>query len=100
MALGAPDSSTAATEPTVEGPLQTDRVYRERADRGDLRVIAPRRFNPERRVAPGASSRTGWMVTNGHVLQHGPRTSTRANGGLGRHLLRAQRRRRAMHGCL
>ena len=41
--------SSAAREPPVEILLDVDREYRERAARGELRTIAPRRFNPERR---------------------------------------------------
>ena len=35
--------------PPVEMLLDVDREYRERAERGELRTIAPRRFNPEGR---------------------------------------------------
>ena len=41
--------SSAAREPPVEILLDVDREYRERAARGELRKIAPRRFNPEGR---------------------------------------------------
>lgn len=34
-------------QPSVEDLLDVDRQYRERASAGDLRTIAPRRFNPE-----------------------------------------------------
>jgi hypothetical protein len=34
-------------EPSVADLLDVDREYRERAERGELRTIAPRRFNPE-----------------------------------------------------
>jgi hypothetical protein len=37
-----------AEEPSVEVMLDVDHEYRERAARGDLRRIAPKRFNPER----------------------------------------------------
>jgi len=36
-----------ADEPTVGELLDVDREYREKAARGELRTIAPRRFNPE-----------------------------------------------------
>jgi putative hydrolase len=52
-------------EPPVEILLDVDREYRERAGRGELRTIAPRRFNPE-----GTSwlpilhtQRNGWHFT-------------------------------------
>jgi hypothetical protein len=35
-----------ANEPSVEVLLDVDREYRSRADKGDLRKIAPKRFNP------------------------------------------------------
>ncbi len=35
------------TDPTVEELLDVDRQYREQAARGRLRLIAPRRFNPD-----------------------------------------------------
>ena len=37
-------------EPPVSEVLDVDREYRERAARGELRVIAPRRMNPEKRA--------------------------------------------------
>lgn len=40
-------SGRTGTEPPVELLLDVDREYRERAQRGNLRRIAPRRFNPE-----------------------------------------------------
>lgn len=40
-----PGPSTRA-EPSVAELLDVDREYRERAERGELRTIAPRRFNP------------------------------------------------------
>lgn len=40
----------AQGEPGVEVLLDVDREYRERAGAGSLPVIAPRRFNPERRA--------------------------------------------------
>jgi Holliday junction resolvasome RuvABC DNA-binding subunit len=39
---------SAAAEPPVEVLLDVDREYREKAARGELRRIAPRRFNPSR----------------------------------------------------
>ena len=36
--------------PPVETLLEVDAIYRERAARGELRTITPRRFNPERRA--------------------------------------------------
>ncbi|HEY7569459.1 MAG TPA: helix-hairpin-helix domain-containing protein [Gemmatimonadaceae bacterium] len=37
-------------EPEVADLLEVDRLYRERAQSGKLRLIAPRRFNPEHRA--------------------------------------------------
>ena len=47
--LGRRTRATAApapATPSVDELLDVDREYRERADRGDLPLIAPRRFNP------------------------------------------------------
>ena len=41
------DAREHSIEPGVEDLLDVDREYRERAARGDLRLIAPKRFNPE-----------------------------------------------------
>lgn len=41
-------SPAAEAEPAVEELLDVDREYRERAKRGELHLIAPRRFNPQR----------------------------------------------------
>ena len=41
-----PGAKPAADEPGVGELLDVDREYRERAERGALRTIAPRRFNP------------------------------------------------------
>lgn len=40
----------AAAEPAVELLLDVDREYREKGARGELRKIAPRRFNPSRQA--------------------------------------------------
>jgi hypothetical protein len=39
--------SVAASEPPIEEVLGVDREYREKANAGQLRTIAPRRFNPK-----------------------------------------------------
>lgn len=44
--LRTPAARPAADEPPVAELLDVDREYRERAARGELRTIAPRRFNP------------------------------------------------------
>jgi hypothetical protein len=51
--------------PAVEALLAVDADYRERAGRGALRQIAPRRFNPERRAWLPVlhSERDGWHFT-------------------------------------
>ncbi len=41
-------SPAQAEEPPVEELLDVDREYRDRAERGELHLIAPRRFNPRR----------------------------------------------------
>jgi hypothetical protein len=38
---------TATSPPDIDVILDVDREYREKADRGELRLIAPKRFNPE-----------------------------------------------------
>ncbi|MGD2175783.1 MAG: helix-hairpin-helix domain-containing protein [Candidatus Brocadiaceae bacterium] len=54
-----------AEEPPVELILQIDREYRERAEAGELRKIAPRRFNPEGEawLPIMHTSREGWDFT-------------------------------------
>ncbi len=42
-------SETPAERPSVELVLELDAEYRRRAEAGELRTIAPRRFNPEHR---------------------------------------------------
>jgi hypothetical protein len=42
--------ASRGARPPVALLLETDRTYRERAERGELRRIAPRRFNPEHRA--------------------------------------------------
>jgi hypothetical protein len=44
-----PGLATPALPPVAE-LLDVDREYRERAERGELRLVAPTRFNPERRA--------------------------------------------------
>jgi DNA polymerase (family X) len=46
--LGRMRTKTAPRQPPVEDLLSVDREYREKAARGLLRKIAPRRFNPKR----------------------------------------------------
>jgi hypothetical protein len=41
-------ASLLVDEPSVGELLDVDQEYREKAERGELRVIAPRRFNPTR----------------------------------------------------
>lgn len=45
-----PRSSRPDDTPPVAELLEVDREYRDRAQRGELRTVAPRRFNPERRA--------------------------------------------------
>ena len=54
-----------APEPAVELLLDVDREYRERAARGELRRIAPRRFNPEGKswLPILHTQRGGWHLT-------------------------------------
>jgi hypothetical protein len=54
-----------ADEPTVAQLLDVDREYREKAARGELRTIAPRRFNPEAQAwLPVLHARRGpWHFT-------------------------------------
>ncbi|MEE4146521.1 MAG: helix-hairpin-helix domain-containing protein [Halieaceae bacterium] len=51
--------------PRVDELLDVDREYRDKASRGELATIAPRRFNPERRPwLPVMHSRRGnWLFT-------------------------------------
>lgn len=43
-----PDSFRASKAPSIEALLDVDREYREKVQTGQLRTIAPRRFNPKR----------------------------------------------------
>jgi hypothetical protein len=45
---GAPGEGRQASEPSIAELLDVDREYREAAQAGTLRTIAPRRFNPEK----------------------------------------------------
>jgi DNA polymerase (family 10) len=49
LSRGRPTSAVDAAAPPVEFLLDVDAQYRRQAERGELRTIAPRRFNPERR---------------------------------------------------
>lgn len=67
-ARGSHPASTAAPSreaPSVDLLLETDREYRERARRGELRTIAPRRFNPDHRSWLPVMHRDadGWSLT-------------------------------------
>ena len=42
-----PDRTQASKAPSVEALLDVDREYRDKAQAGQLRTIAPRRFNPK-----------------------------------------------------
>ena len=42
------DHARGSVQPSIEELLDVDREYRQRAAAGDLRIIAPRRFNPTR----------------------------------------------------
>jgi hypothetical protein len=60
------DSATARPpEPPVGLILEIDDLYRARVEAGDLRTIAPRRFNPERKrwLPVLETERDGWKVT-------------------------------------
>lgn len=54
-----------ADAPSEELLLQIDREYREKAEAGDLRTIAPRRFNPEgeRWLPVMETEREGWSFS-------------------------------------
>ncbi len=45
-----PAAGQASAEPTVEAILDADRIYRAKARAGHLKMIAPRRFNPDGRA--------------------------------------------------
>jgi hypothetical protein len=55
----------AAPRPSVAALLDVDAEYRARASRGELPMIAPRRFNPERRAWLPVlhARREGWHLT-------------------------------------
>lgn len=59
------DDNSAAKSPTVELLLDIDAEYRTRAAKGDLRRIAPRRFNPENEAWLPVMNveRDGWSFT-------------------------------------
>jgi Holliday junction resolvasome RuvABC DNA-binding subunit len=58
-------AAAPAARPSVETLLAVDAEYRRRAAAGELRTIAPRRFNPERRAWLPVlhSERDGWAFT-------------------------------------
>jgi hypothetical protein len=62
---GARARREAAPRPSVAALLDVDAEYRARAARGGLRLIAPRRFNPERRAWLPVlhARREGWHLT-------------------------------------
>ena len=58
-------SAELLPRPDVAALLAVDAEYRERAGRGSLRLIAPRRFNPDRKAwLPSLhTERDGWQIT-------------------------------------
>jgi Holliday junction resolvasome RuvABC DNA-binding subunit len=60
-----PPRPAAASDPDVATLLAVDRDYREKAERGVLPLIAPRRFNPdgEARLPVLHTERDGWHFT-------------------------------------
>ena len=46
----APEPTAAEGVPPVDELLDVDREYRERSQRGELQMIAPRRFNPQKKA--------------------------------------------------
>jgi NAD-dependent DNA ligase len=59
------DESSASEEPPVDVLLEIDRLYRQRAEKGELRTIAPKRFNPENKawLPMMEMNRAGWHFT-------------------------------------
>ena len=55
----------AAARPPVDLCLQIDRAYRRKAEAGELKTIAPKRFNPERKrwLPVMHTERDGWEFT-------------------------------------
>jgi len=75
----------AAEEPTVDVLLDVDREYRDKAARGELRKIAPRRFNPshEAWLPILHTQRSDWHLNRRlgrAVLPHGSRARGTAHG--------------------
>jgi len=65
VAPGAQEARTAQERPSVEMLLAVDAEYRRRAEAGELRSIAPRRFNPGGRAWLPVlhAERDGWSFT-------------------------------------
>jgi hypothetical protein len=59
------DSRAPAEPPPVATLLELDREYRDRADHGELPMVAPRRFNPSHRawLPVWETERDGWRFT-------------------------------------
>ncbi|HEY8153433.1 MAG TPA: helix-hairpin-helix domain-containing protein [Myxococcota bacterium] len=64
-ALDAAPAAAGAARPSIETLLAVDAEYRRRAAGGDLRTIAPKRFNPGRRawLPVMHTERDGWSFT-------------------------------------
>ncbi|MCA9506365.1 MAG: helix-hairpin-helix domain-containing protein [Myxococcota bacterium] len=64
-ARAGPPPPAATERPSVGLLLEIDRLYRERAARGELRRITPRRFNPEHRAWLPVlhEDREGWSLS-------------------------------------
>ncbi|MGO8921184.1 MAG: helix-hairpin-helix domain-containing protein [Stellaceae bacterium] len=74
--------------PPVDLLLDVDAEYRRRASAGELRTIAPKRFNPSGEAwLPVLHARRGDWVHRA-LLEHGPRPRAGAGEGLGGDLLR------------
>ena len=84
--------------PSVDLLFDVDAEYRRRASAGELRTIAPKRFNPSGEAWLPIVARR--LAVHRPLLEHGPRPRAGAGEGLGRGLLRDGRAaRRAVHDC-
>ena len=89
--LGAHSAHTARrrtrrepARPSIETLLAVDADYRRRAAAGELRTIAPKRFNPgAARLAAGAARRARWLVVHGALLEYRSRPRARHHRGTG-----------------
>jgi len=66
QAAGPADTDPSSTSPSVAAILEVDKAYRQRAGAGELKTIAPRRFNPDGKswLPIMHTEKNGWHFTS------------------------------------